>query len=292
MSDPDVQVKTYRGKFLDVLPGLMRDVDQRSFTFFFIDPKGWRIDLRQLAPVLERGNSEVVFNFMFEFINRFAGAKDPVIAAGLDELIPVGDWRPALAEAEQSGRASPEERKRILVDAFRHALKQLGGFKYVAETTVLRPRADRPLYCLCYATRHTAGIEVFRDAQLKALHEESKVRAATKLKHAQTATGQSEIFESLHDMGPERLNSYLAEERACAEGTLVASVPPAPASILYGQVWPRVLEQHIVKHSAVNEITARLFRERRLLIPDWPSGGRVRAPKDEYRIQAPPNAEA
>lgn len=64
---------------------------------------------------------------------------------------------------------------------------------------------DRPLYCLFYATRHPKGIEVFRDCQVSGLREESRTRAATKVKHATTTTGQGEFFESLHDMAPDKL---------------------------------------------------------------------------------------
>ena len=204
---PDISIKTYSADFLTVLPRILADIPAGAFAFFLIDPKGWRIALNALAPMLVRANSEVIFNFMFDFINRAASIKDPAIVSGLDELMPYGDWRVELAEAEHDrpGGLTSDQRKAILVGGFSKSLRKLGKYEYVAETTVLRPLKDRPLYCLFYATRHQTGIEVFRDCQVKALMEQSKTRAATKVRHAETSSGQKEIFQSLHDMGRTRI---------------------------------------------------------------------------------------
>jgi hypothetical protein len=41
--------------------------------------------------MLARPNSEVIFNFMFDFINRAASITDSAVVAGINELIPFGD---------------------------------------------------------------------------------------------------------------------------------------------------------------------------------------------------------
>ena len=223
----DISIKTYPADFLMVLPQILADIPTDAFAFFLIDPKGWRIRLNSLAAMLAKPNSEIIFNFMFDFINRAASIQDAVVVSGLNELIPYGDWRNELAEAERArpGRVTPDERKTILVQAFSGCLAKLGKYEYVAETTVLRPVKDRPLYCLFYATRHRKGIEVFRDCQIKALTEQSKTRAAIKVRHAERSSGQREIFESLHDMGPDELSSFLQVERGEAEKTLLQLTP-------------------------------------------------------------------
>jgi three-Cys-motif partner protein len=229
----DISIKTYSTEFVTVLPQILADIPTDAFAFFLIDPKGWRIRLNSLEAILARPKSEVIFNFMFDFINRAASIQDPLVVSGLNELIPYGDWRAELAEAERArpGSVTPDERKAILVRAFSGCLAHLGKYEYVAETTVLRPLKDRPLYCLFYATRHPTGIEVFRDCQVKALMEQSKTRAATKVKYAEASSGQREIFQSLHDMGPDELMSFLQAEREEAEKTLLELVPKAPNSI-------------------------------------------------------------
>jgi three-Cys-motif partner protein len=283
---PDISMKTYSSDFLAVLPAILKDISVDAFAFFLIDPKGWRIPLNALAPMLARSNSEVIFNFMFDFINRAASIKEPAVVSGLNELIPHGNWRTKLDNAERaSGVLTADQRKAILVNAFAESLAQLGSYKYVAETTVLRPLKDRPLYCLFYATRHPLGIEVFRDCQIKALKEQSKTRAATKVKHAETSTGQGEIFQSLHDMGPDELTTFLQSQLGQAEKTFLELVPEAPGSVLYKSLWPQILARHVVRRPDVNQIGARLRGDGRVLFPNWEKGKRV--PQPDYRIQRP-----
>jgi three-Cys-motif partner protein len=282
---PDIEIKTYENDFAAAMPSILKDIPNDAFTFFLIDPKGWRINLGALKPLLARPHSEVIFNFMFDFINRAASIKEPVVVAGLDELIPFGDWRTRLEESERAGGGS-DERKAILLEAFSDCLAQLGKFRYVAETTVLRPLKDRPLYCLFYATRHPVGIEVFRDCQVKALEEQSRTRAATKVRHAEASTGQREIFQSLHDMGPDDITAYLKAECEAAEKTLLNLAPAAPDAIIYEQLWPQVLARHVVRKPDVNRIAAALRADAKLLFPDWEPGKRV--PQPHYRTQKPP----
>ena len=142
---------------------------------------------------------------------------------------------------------------------------------------------DRPLYCLFYATRHPKGIEVFRDCQVAGLREESRTRAATKVKHATTTTGQGEFFESLHDMAPDKLESLLQDQRMEAEKTLLELAPRRPKFVTYEELRANVLARHIVRLPDVNKIAARLKREKRLLFPDWERGKRV--PQPSYRTQ-------
>jgi len=283
----DVSVSTYSGDFVGLIPTIRKAIPSDAFAFFFIDPKGWRIPLRQLAPLLSRTNSEVIFNFMFDFINRAVNIGEANIAAGLNELIPHGDWRNKIthAETQGGGNLTPEARKMVLVGAFTESLAKLGNYRYVAETTILRPLKNRPLYCLCYATRHSTGIEVFRDCQIKALQEQSATRAAVKLQYAAKTSGQVEMFESLHDMGPQELNVFLADERQQAERSLLELTPQKPAFIRYETLWSEVLARHVIRRTQVNELAARLRKAQVLEFPDWEKGKRV--PQPNYRTWRP-----
>ena len=169
------------------------------------------------------------------------------------------------------------------MEAFSECLARLGQYRYVAETTVLRPVKDRPLYCLFFATRHPIGIEVFRDSQIKALEEQSKARATGKLRHAEATTGQREIFESLHDMAPNELAAFLECPRREAKALLLGLTPDAPSTIRYQDLWPQIWPEVVVKHSDVNKITAQLRQDELLVIPDWEKGKRV--PQPDYRVQ-------
>ena len=284
---PDVSVSTYAGDFVELITTILKAIPKDAFAFFFIDPKGWRIPLQQLGPLLSRANSEVTFNFMFDFINRAVNIGDANIVAGLNELIPYGDWRSKIAEAEEKGggNLTPEARKTVLVGAFTESLAKLGNYRFVAETTILRPLKDRPLYCLCYATRHPRGIEVFRDCQIKALQEQSATRATVKLQHAAKTSGQAELFQSLHDMGPDELNAFLADERRQAERSLLELTPRKPAAIRYEALWPEVLARHVIRRPQVNELAVKLRNARALEFPDWEKSKRV--PQPSYRTWRP-----
>lgn len=287
---PDITIKTYSTDFLSVLPIILKDIPADAFTFFLVDPKGWRLPLQALKSMLARPKSEIIFNFMFDFINRAASINDPIVVGGLDELMPYGDWKARLGEAELTANRAlnSDERKAILVEAFSSSLTRLGNFVYVAETTILRPLKDRPLYCLFYATRHDRGIEVFRDCQVKALTEQSKTRVATKVKHAAISTGQGEFFESLHDMAPDELTLFRQDQLKQAEKTLLELTPEIPNSIPYGKLWPQVLARHVIRRPEVNEIAARLRNKRQLLFPDWEKGKRI--PQPSYRTQRTPGS--
>jgi hypothetical protein len=178
--------------------------------------------------------------------------------------------------------ANPDERKDILVAAFTETLAKIGGYRYVAETPIFRPLKDRPLYSLFFGTRRPPGIEVFRECQIATLKEQDTTRKATKQKHVQHQSGQSEMFAANVDMGPNENAKYLHREAAAAEELLIESVPLAPNWIKYGDLWPQVLARHAIKRSGVNAIAARLRNSGVLDFENWAAGKRV--PEDGYRV--------
>jgi hypothetical protein len=109
-----------------------------------------------------------------------------------------------------------------------------------------RSRTGRFTAC---ATPRATSVEsrFFRDCQIKALIEQSETRAATKVKHAATSSGQGEFFGSLHDMAPDELEAFLEDEKRNAEATLLAMTPKQPGSIPYERLWPLVLSRNVVR---------------------------------------------
>lgn len=279
---PEVEIKTYPGSFIDQAPNILRDIPSRAFAFFFIDPKGWGIDMKRIAPLLRRPHSEVVFNFMFDFINRAASIQSSSVVASLDELILDPTWRARL-EARPAHVAEADHRKIVLVDAFSRTLAQLGQYTHVAETTVLRPLKDRPLYSLVYGTRNSKGIEVFRSSQIKALGQQDWVRGVTKLSAAEAASDQTEMFGSLSEMAPDPSVAFLAEEERRAKQLLLTLVPAAPASVRWPDLWPKILERHVVTKTQVKQIANELRIAGTLLVLDW--APKQRTLDDHNRVQ-------
>jgi three-Cys-motif partner protein len=284
---PDIAIKTYLADFISIVPDIVADIPRDAFAFFFIDPKGWSIPLLKLKSMLERPKSEITFNFMFEFINRAASMTEPVTVAGLDELMPYGNWRARLADAEKDAvrPLTPDERKDILISAFTENLAQIGQYHYVVPTEILRPSKNRTLYCLFFATRHESGLAAFRECQTKALDAQAETRAALKVRRESADTGQSELFTSLHDMGPNETAALRAKAKAAAEAAILDITPRAPDHISYKRLWATVLTHHAVRLTDVNTMCAKLRRTEALLFPDWETSKRV--PRDHYRVQRP-----
>lgn len=279
---PDVEIKTYPGSFIDQAPNILRDIPPRAFAFFFIDPKGWGVDMKRIAPLLRRPHSEVVFNFMFDFINRAASIQNSGVAASLDELILDSTWRARL-EARPLHVTEADHRKTVLVDAFSRTLAQLGQYTHVAETTVLRPLKDRPLYSLVYGTRNSKGIEVFRSSQIKALGQQDRIRRLAKLSATAAASDQTEMFGSLSEMAPDPSVAFLAEEERRAGQLLQDLVPAAPGSVRWPDLWPRIMERHVVTKTQVKQIANDLRRSGTVTVLDW--GPKQRTVDDHNRIQ-------
>lgn len=284
----DISIKTYPADFRAIIPQLMQDILREAFAFFLIDPKGWRIPLEQLRPMLSRPRSEVVFNFMFEFINRAASMTEAVTINGLNEFMPGSNWQKRLRDAEKEWAGSGligDDRKDVLVGAFRDSLKQIGQYAYTAEVTVLRPMKDRPLYCLVYGSRHETGFEVFRDCQMAALKAQAELRAQGNIKASAAKSGQSELFESMLDLAPDKSAAWIAQEKERATEMVRKITPKAPGHMTYRQLWATVLSEHAVKKTEMNKICARLRKIGDIIFPDWEDGKRV--PQDRYKVHRP-----
>src|SRR5262245_53092050 len=49
---PGIEIKTYNDDFISIVPTIVADIPRDAFAFFFIDPKGWRLPLLKLQPML------------------------------------------------------------------------------------------------------------------------------------------------------------------------------------------------------------------------------------------------
>ncbi|WP_030541526.1 three-Cys-motif partner protein TcmP, partial [Sphingobium sp. DC-2] len=244
---PDVEIVTHNGNFTEIAPAIARTIPAQAFAFILIDPKGFSLDLQALKPLISRPRSEVVFNFMFDFVNRFALYDDDKVAPILDRLIPTEDWRSQLRVLEQNPKATPEIRKRLIVEAFERAVSKVGGYDYVANVDVRRPDRDRTLYFLVYGTRQPPGIKVFRDCQVKSLGVQADIIGRKKLEKQATASSQFELLGSMQDMAPDANKEFLREEIEGARRLLMDLAPVSGAGVPWGELWPKVLANHVVR---------------------------------------------
>lgn len=275
---PDVEIKVYNNDFLSVAAEISKNVDKNCFCFAFVDPKGWKIDLLKLKDILQHKNFEIVFNFMFDFINRAANIDDPKIIEALNLLMPTNtDWRQEYKSCDSS-----QQRKEVIFKTFRQCLTEIGGYHFVSQIEVLKPTVDRTLYALFYATRNNTGIEVFRKHQLITLRTQMKIRGETKIKRKQDKTDQLEIFGNARTFGPDLINSFLQDQENAARDYILNFVPAKPNFIKYESLRLETLKNFTVDLPLINRICANLRKKGLLEFPEWEKY--KKSPQPHYHV--------
>src|SRR6185437_10182394 len=76
-------IATFEGRFEDAVGDILQFI-RHAFALVFIDPTGWTgYPYHTIAPVLRHRPSEVLINFMYDHINRFAASDDPATIASI-----------------------------------------------------------------------------------------------------------------------------------------------------------------------------------------------------------------
>jgi len=147
------------GDFFDLRDSILEWCGPDDFTFFFIDPKGWKnvVEISTLAPLLRRSNSEFLINFMYDFLLR--SHSQDLFQESMMAIF---------GEIPETNGLTPEEKEYHLLSLYRNRLKEVlpagGGRPRAVSVAVLKPTIDRTLYHLVYLTRHPKGITVFKEA--------------------------------------------------------------------------------------------------------------------------------
>lgn len=180
---PGIETHCLQGDYTDLLNKIVPWCGE-SFTFFFVDPKGWQhvVGGRTMRPLLELRKCEFLINLMYEFINRFVGVERH--AADMIELF---------GEPPSFKDETPDQRRDILRDMYRKNMKTYYGGRS-AYVTVEKPGMDRVFYYLVYLTRHPRGIDVFKAEAEKIAIVQRVTQTEVRLRQKQEKTGQSDMF--------------------------------------------------------------------------------------------------
>ena len=185
----DIQVRPLFGNFVELIPEILKFVDQHagSFPFFFIDPKGWSpLKIRQLTPLLQREPGEVLITFMTSHIRRFLESEGKDFGALLGARV-----------LENMHNLSGQERDDAAAFAYADQVARAGNFDYVCATLVLNPQRDQTHYHLIYGTRHPKGVDVFKQAERNASEFMALARADAQQRQRIETTQQTEMFSAL-----------------------------------------------------------------------------------------------
>ena len=184
-----IDTKPLRGEFIDLRDDILSWCGAKDFTFFFIDPKGWKqaVEISTLRPLLQRPYSEYLINFMYDFLLRIH-----------TQDVHTEDIEAIFGEVPDTQGMSPKEREVFLLKKYRAHLKSVqpasNNKPRSACVAVLDPVKDRTKYHLVYLTRHALGIKVFMEASEKVDIVQKTVRTRAKQDRRLEKTGQFDIF--------------------------------------------------------------------------------------------------
>ena len=241
----EVTVHPIHGRFEDHFCQIVAALPPQAFVFSLIDPKGMTLDLRRLHPLLARKNSEVLINFMYDFISRFVDHPNEAIGSNMKALLPHVDWEGLITEIK--GATGSEERERLIVNAFRSSVKREGSFTFVPSLTVQKTLSDRTLYHLVFGTRNPIGLEVFRWSQVKALTAQATVRSMAKDENEIRATGQGSLWGGAEREGHDfstRQSNVACKKVPSSPSELSMRAPTGFSGKLFGRAcWTTALSQ-------------------------------------------------
>ena len=198
-TSPDVITSARNGEFYDLREQILNWCGQDDFTFFFIDPKGWKkvVEIPTLEPFLRRPNSEFLINFMYDFLLRTHTQES------FHE-----DMQAIFGSVPDTIGMTPTQKEAYLINLYRSRLKQIapsrGGNPRTAHVPILYPLRDRTLYHLVYLTRHAKGIVVFMTASEKSELVQRQAREQAKQESREARTCQLELFQSSKEIQPEK----------------------------------------------------------------------------------------
>jgi three-Cys-motif partner protein len=268
-----IKTDAFPGTFEDNIPRILERVG-KTFTFFFIDPKGWTgFAMDSLQPILRHQPGEVMVNFMYDFINRFLNYPDPANEQSLDRFFGTTHWRDI--------RATPD-REAASVTRYTEQLRKVGAFTYATSTRILKPLQERAYFHLVYATRSPKGVLKFRDVEKQTAKAQDEVRATAQREHREHRSGQIELG---FDTGgtPSRTHQVeRAQQLQKAETKLFDLLRQGP--LAYEILQPLIMEIPLVWNTDLNGMLMRAHKQQRLHILGLTGGQRTPKPGNSIRL--------
>jgi three-Cys-motif partner protein len=156
----NVKWTVYELTFADGAASMTEYLEQQKArlapTFAFIDPFGFSgVPLALISRLLNFEKCEVFFNFMYDFINRFATAGN--VDSHLEEIYGTNEYLRA------ADYASADERREFLLDLYARQLREVADFPYVSRFDMYN-RQGHNTYSLFHGTRSLTGLKLMKQA--------------------------------------------------------------------------------------------------------------------------------
>lgn len=236
----DVVIETKNKKLENAIQDILSFVQEggpNSFPFIFIDPTGWSgFAMETITPLLQLNPAEVLINFMTEHIRRFIESPQRQTQESFVELFGSGQFKGELRGLEE------KDREDALVTIYSESVKRVGSFAYTSSAIVLHPTKDRTHFHLIYATRDPKGIEVFKDAEKKAMPVMEKKRDEAQKRGREKRTGQTELtFSSMETQDPSAYFQSLRERYMSRARVAVLHLIQAKKRVPYDKAWTEAM---------------------------------------------------
>ena len=191
----DLKVETRNKRLEDAVGDILsfRHSTRSAFPFVLIDPTGWTgFPLDVIRPLLQLKPGEVLINYMTWHARRFIETEQE--RENFDALYGDTEWR-----AELTG-LNGDQRDDAMARLYADRIRKAGGYSFVCYTPVLHRENDTTHFHLIYASRNEKGVEVFKEAERKAVAVMEQKRAEVQ-QAKRTAGGQSLLFgaQEMHD---------------------------------------------------------------------------------------------
>ena len=246
----DAEIEAHNSALEDSVPlieDFVRKGGRRSFPFIFVDPTGWTgFDMATIAPLLRLKPGEVLINFMTGHIRRFVDSPQQQTQQSFVRLFGSPDFKTRLIGLTK------RDREDATVQEYSRNVKQTGSFTHTSSAIVLHPEKDRTHFHLIYATRNAKGVEVFKEAEKKAMPVMQQVRGEARKRKREETTRQIELSlgDATHD--PTYYNSlrtrYIDQARAS-----VSRLLQAKGTVPYDEMWSLAMTFPMVWESDLHE---------------------------------------
>lgn len=143
--------------------------------------------METITPLLRLNPGEVLINFMTEHIRRFIESPQRQTQESFIKLFGSSQFKDQLKGLDE------KDREDAIVTAYSECVKRVGAFKYTSSAIVLHPKKNRIHFHLIYATRDPRGIQVFKEAEKKAMPVMEKTRDEAQQREREERTGQTEL---------------------------------------------------------------------------------------------------
>jgi three-Cys-motif partner protein len=152
----DVKPIFVNGDFDKTINEILDKVSNIAPTFVFIDPFGFEIKYSTLKKIMNIKKSEILFNFMFNGINRFLSLEQNEKI--MNDLFGTNKWKPL---SELKGI----ERENKIIELYKSQLKKIA--KFVFPYPIEFPKMRRTYYYLLHLTNHYKGASIMKSSFAK-----------------------------------------------------------------------------------------------------------------------------